>query len=490
MALSSANPLSLDLNPASHCAPPMRRTTSASSVQSRRTSGSWSEWSYGDSEPSASQATADEQRASPMPSLDALISFPTTSASPSPPPCASAAPESLSAPSEPDAEDAWNLVPYNISWGPEYEDYRAGVLPGPHGERCIFLRSPTPLQKQRAAEACQRCRERKAKCTGTRPSCARCTARGYACHYTSDTRSTRPAKPRRRQKRERENEPKTPREPVLSSSHPHPYIAAKDVGLLSDEPMRLVTDVADDLRLPTLALDYPGTSTSTSTSPSSTAWDTSTTPSDEYPLDEPWHFAPTPADEYAVFAHHPSASHPHAHPHDFGAYAYAFGADDLAHAPETSILQQQALFAAAPRFATGDRDRDGLSSGGGVADRDRDQDVDMGLGFGVGVGVGMGPLCLQPAPPSRRAASAHGAGADADAFFPAVSDATACASMDSYSSHAHATTAAAASEEHDGAAAAAYFSVPVHELHAFARAHYSDAPAAADHAYSIYTSCT
>ena len=72
-------------------------------------------------------------------------------------------PDSVSTSSDPD--DAWNLIPYNVSWGHEYEEYRAGILPGPEGD-CIFLRSPTPLRNQRASEACKKCRERKAKvCT-------------------------------------------------------------------------------------------------------------------------------------------------------------------------------------------------------------------------------------------------------------------------------------------------------------------------------------
>jgi hypothetical protein len=69
-------------------------------------------------------------------------------------------PDSVSTPS--DSDDAWNLIPYNVSWGHEYEEYRAGILPGPEGD-CIFLRSPTPLRNQRASEACKKCRERKAK---------------------------------------------------------------------------------------------------------------------------------------------------------------------------------------------------------------------------------------------------------------------------------------------------------------------------------------
>lgn len=69
-----------------------------------------------------------------------------------------------SAISEPgEEEDApWNLVAYHIPWGPGYEGYEAGTLPGPDGA-CIFLRSPTPLKRQRTSQACDKCRERKAK---------------------------------------------------------------------------------------------------------------------------------------------------------------------------------------------------------------------------------------------------------------------------------------------------------------------------------------
>lgn len=61
-----------------------------------------------------------------------------------------------------DSEDVWDLIPYDISWGPTYYGYREGTLPGPEG-KCIFLRSPTPLKYQRTGQACEKCRERKAK---------------------------------------------------------------------------------------------------------------------------------------------------------------------------------------------------------------------------------------------------------------------------------------------------------------------------------------
>ncbi|KZT20227.1 hypothetical protein NEOLEDRAFT_1182748 [Neolentinus lepideus HHB14362 ss-1] len=99
-----------------------------------------------------------------------------------------------SAPPTPsEAEDSWNLIPYNVPWGSAYHQYEAGTLPGPEGA-CIFLRSPTPLKNQRTTQACEKCRERKAKCSGDRPSCARCLARGHTCTYVADaakrTRST------------------------------------------------------------------------------------------------------------------------------------------------------------------------------------------------------------------------------------------------------------------------------------------------------------
>ena len=71
-------------------------------------------------------------------------------------------PDSAAVDTPSDLDDAWNLIPYNVSWGHEYEEYRAGILPGPEGD-CVFLRSPTPLRNQRASEACKKCRERKAK---------------------------------------------------------------------------------------------------------------------------------------------------------------------------------------------------------------------------------------------------------------------------------------------------------------------------------------
>ncbi|KIJ45020.1 hypothetical protein M422DRAFT_30187 [Sphaerobolus stellatus SS14] len=94
---------------------------------------------------------------------------------------------------EEEAEDApWNLVAYHIPWGPGYEGYEAGTLPGPDGT-CIFLRSPTPLKRQRTTQACEKCRERKAKCSGARPACGRCLDRGLTCYYSPSTNESQPS---------------------------------------------------------------------------------------------------------------------------------------------------------------------------------------------------------------------------------------------------------------------------------------------------------
>ncbi|KAF9652436.1 hypothetical protein BDM02DRAFT_2975168 [Thelephora ganbajun] len=87
--------------------------------------------------------------------------------------------------SQDELDDCWNLIPYNVPWGNNYHNYEYGTLPGPEGA-CVFLRSPTPVKNQRTSQACKKCRERKAKCSGTRPSCERCLARGHTCVYVDD----------------------------------------------------------------------------------------------------------------------------------------------------------------------------------------------------------------------------------------------------------------------------------------------------------------
>ncbi|KAG9074362.1 hypothetical protein FRC06_010741, partial [Ceratobasidium sp. 370] len=85
-------------------------------------------------------------------------------------------------------EHPWNLV----SWQPFNQDAAAP------GTAAFFLRSPTPTKRQRTNQACEKCRERKAKCNGARPTCHRCQARGHICEYARERRMRGPNKTGRR----------------------------------------------------------------------------------------------------------------------------------------------------------------------------------------------------------------------------------------------------------------------------------------------------
>ncbi|KDQ53661.1 hypothetical protein JAAARDRAFT_38976 [Jaapia argillacea MUCL 33604] len=118
-----------------------------------------------------------------LPSPLSRNSSPYNGAAPSPLSSTSTSDSAPPTPSE--NEDSWNLIPYHVPWGSSYLEYDSGTLPGPDGT-CLFLRSPTPLKNQRTTQACEKCRERKAKCSGARPSCARCQARGHVCTYLAE----------------------------------------------------------------------------------------------------------------------------------------------------------------------------------------------------------------------------------------------------------------------------------------------------------------
>ncbi|KAG6814552.1 hypothetical protein H0H92_000080 [Tricholoma furcatifolium] len=65
----------------------------------------------------------------------------------------------------------------------------------------VFSGRPTtaPSERQRTVQACDKCRERKTKCSGEHPVCQRCTTRGLICQYSSREPRTRgPAKARLR----------------------------------------------------------------------------------------------------------------------------------------------------------------------------------------------------------------------------------------------------------------------------------------------------
>ncbi|KAF8163413.1 hypothetical protein B0H34DRAFT_795124 [Crassisporium funariophilum] len=58
------------------------------------------------------------------------------------------------------------------------------ALAAPNSEDLAFVKVPPPLIRQRTAQACDKCRERKTKCSGHRPVCLRCTNRGLICEYS------------------------------------------------------------------------------------------------------------------------------------------------------------------------------------------------------------------------------------------------------------------------------------------------------------------
>ncbi|TDL24940.1 hypothetical protein BD410DRAFT_785684 [Rickenella mellea] len=63
------------------------------------------------------------------------------------------------------------------------------TLPTSSAESSFFYRSPNNSVRQRTSQACEKCRERKTKCSGTRPVCKRCSDRGLCCVYASDSKS-------------------------------------------------------------------------------------------------------------------------------------------------------------------------------------------------------------------------------------------------------------------------------------------------------------
>ncbi|KIY70882.1 hypothetical protein CYLTODRAFT_487766 [Cylindrobasidium torrendii FP15055 ss-10] len=66
----------------------------------------------------------------------------------------------------------------------------AGSLDTPAG---MLFRTPDH-PRLRTAQACEKCRVRKAKCSGEHPSCKRCTTRGLVCEYAKEGRVRGPNK--------------------------------------------------------------------------------------------------------------------------------------------------------------------------------------------------------------------------------------------------------------------------------------------------------
>ncbi|KAG8745687.1 hypothetical protein FRC12_014487 [Ceratobasidium sp. 428] len=68
--------------------------------------------------------------------------------------------------------------------------------PGPSNKRPRAARPPgvPGTGKVRIFQACERCRERKAKCDGARPVCSHCAARDLSCEWAGKRRMRGPAK--------------------------------------------------------------------------------------------------------------------------------------------------------------------------------------------------------------------------------------------------------------------------------------------------------
>ncbi|KAF5391187.1 hypothetical protein D9757_003122 [Collybiopsis confluens] len=71
-----------------------------------------------------------------------------------------------------------------------YHNTLAGSLDPATG---VFYRTPEH-PRLRTAQACEKCRTRKAKCSGEHPSCKRCLTRGLSCEYAKEGRVRGPNK--------------------------------------------------------------------------------------------------------------------------------------------------------------------------------------------------------------------------------------------------------------------------------------------------------
>ncbi|EJU00721.1 hypothetical protein DACRYDRAFT_100766 [Dacryopinax primogenitus] len=72
--------------------------------------------------------------------------------------------------------------------------YHAVGLSNSVFENTLFIKPSLPCGRQRIEQACDKCRERKARCNGGRPTCARCQQRGYECTYAPERRMRGPNK--------------------------------------------------------------------------------------------------------------------------------------------------------------------------------------------------------------------------------------------------------------------------------------------------------
>ncbi|KAF9563472.1 hypothetical protein CPC08DRAFT_748926 [Agrocybe pediades] len=86
----------------------------------------------------------------------------------------------------------------------------------------IFYRTPEH-PRLRTAQACEKCRTRKAKCSGEHPTCKRCSTRGLVCEYAKEGRVRGPNKPK-------------PGKPTTTASSSSDYATGSRVSTTSTDP--------------------------------------------------------------------------------------------------------------------------------------------------------------------------------------------------------------------------------------------------------------
>jgi len=104
-----------------------------------------------------------------------------------------------------------NLNPYTPTLPPAAQ-YASAHHVGEHSTRTLreslgpdmsFYRAPEG-PRLRTAQACQKCRTRKAKCSGDHPACERCLIKGLVCEYAAEGRVRGPNKLKTRAEPHRE----------------------------------------------------------------------------------------------------------------------------------------------------------------------------------------------------------------------------------------------------------------------------------------------
>ncbi|KAI5119960.1 hypothetical protein M0805_002148 [Coniferiporia weirii] len=81
-------------------------------------------------------------------------------------------------------------------------------------------RTPNSSGRQRTGQACEKCRDRKTKCSGTRPTCKRCADRGLACVWAPETRVRGTQRQQQRHRRPESSDRAVDPSPFFISTNP------------------------------------------------------------------------------------------------------------------------------------------------------------------------------------------------------------------------------------------------------------------------------